>query len=423
MSIRETKGRQLADTVNVRRHGNLWVVPSQTGKGKYTVDAKVQRCTCPDFDFRRQPCKHIYAVQVTIEREQTTVTETHADGSTTTTTTEAVKVTRKTYRQAWPSYNRAQTQEKAQFLYLLHKLCQGVGSPGQVTGRPRYMLEDMIFAMAFKVYSIVSGRRFMSDLRDSHARGYLSALPSYNTVFRYFESETLTPYLKMLIEESSLPLRAIEQDFAVDSTGISTCRFVRWYQAKYGWDFETGMMVEGQTVEKKDWVKLHLMCGVKTNVVTSVEVTDRNAADTTYFKPLVDATAENFTMRQVSADKAYLSLGNLRHVSERQAMPYIPFKGDSKPTHSLDKTGLWRQMYHYYAFNHDRFAANYHKRSNVETTFMMIKTKFGDALRSKSRTAQINETLCKVLCHNICCLIQSMFELGLRPKFWNEVAA
>jgi hypothetical protein len=43
-------------------------------------------------------------------------------------------------------------------------------------------------------------------------------------------------------------------------------------------------------------------------------------------------------------------------------------------------------------------------------------------LRSKTRTAQINEALCKVLCHNICCLIQSMVELGLKPKFWAAAA-
>ena len=64
----------------------------------------------------------------------------------------------------------------------------------------------------------------------------------------------------------------------------------------------------------------------------------------------------------------------------------------------------------------------YHKRSNVETTFMMIKAKFGDSLRSQTERAQINEALCKVLCHNICCLIQSMYELGLRPKFYAQVA-
>jgi len=41
---------------------------------------------------------------------------------------------------------------------------------------------------------------------------------------------------------------------------------------------------------------------------------------------------------------------------------------------------------------------------------------------ARLKTAQINEALCKVLCHNICYLIQSMFELGLKSKFWAEAA-
>jgi hypothetical protein len=36
----------------------------------------------------------------------------------------------------------------------------------------------------------------------------------------------------------------------------------------------------------------------------------------------------------------------------------------------------------------------------AKTTFSMIKAKFGQRLRSKSLTGQINEALCKVLCHN-----------------------
>ena len=28
-----------------------------------------------------------------------------------------------------------------------------------------------------------------------------------------------------------------------------------------------------------------------------------------------------------------------------------------------------------------------------------------------------NEALCKILCHNICCLIQAMHEFGVRPDF------
>lgn len=52
----------------------------------------------------------------------------------------------------------------------------------------------------------------------------------------------------------------------------------------------------------------------------------------------------------------------------------------------------------------------------------MIKAKFGDMLRSKTERAQINEALCKVLCHNLCCLINAMYELNLKPKFYAEVA-
>lgn len=67
------------------------------------------------------------------------------------------------------------------------------------------------------------------------------------------------------------------------------------------------------------------------------------------------------------------------------------------------------------------FLQQYHKRSNVESTFSMIKAKFGDSLRSKTETAQVNEALCKVPAHNICCLIQSMSELKIKPEFWTEV--
>jgi hypothetical protein len=60
---------------------------------------------------------------------------------------------------------------------------------------------------------------------------------------------------------SSLPLKGIEQHFAVDSSGFSTCRFVRWFNKKYG-----------REVDNREWVKVHLMCGVETKIVASVDV-------------------------------------------------------------------------------------------------------------------------------------------------------
>lgn len=155
--------------------------------------------------------------------------------------------------------------------------------------------------------------------------------------------------------------------------------------------------------------------------MTAVEITNANGGDHAYFQPLVEATSQNFVMRQVSADKAYISNKNLQATVDANAMPYIAFK-TSHTGKSKQSSDLFKRMFHYYSYNQESFMKNYHKRSNVETTFHMIKAKFGDALRSKSKTAQINEALCKVLCHNICCLIQSMYELNLKPKFWALVA-
>ena len=64
--------------------------------------------------------------------------------------------------------------------------------------------------------------------------------------------------------------------------------------------------------------------------------------------------------------------------------------------------------------------AHYHKRSNVESTFSAIKRKFGDSVMSKSDAGMVNEVLCKLLCHNLTCLIQEQETLGIVPIFWKD---
>lgn len=158
-----------------------------------------------------------------------------------------------------------------------------------------------------------------------------------------------------------LPLKAIEQDFAVDSTGLTTTRFVRWFDAEYG-----------EEMAQHEWVKLHLSCGVKTNIVTSVEVTEGSANDSPFLPLLVANTARHFTMREVSADKGYSSRNNLEWIAKVGATPYIPSK--SNATGGLGKMTLWKRKYHYFEFQRDDFLAQYHMRSNVETVFHMSST-------------------------------------------------
>jgi transposase len=404
---REIKALQIAAKSKLTRKGNTWLVPSQAGRGEYEVTHGLfePRCTCPDYEFRQAACKHVYAVQYVIEREQT------ADGQTV--VTETVKVTRKTYTQDWKAYNTAQTHEKSELQALLYELCKSLPEPEQRRGRPRLSLADIIFSSTYKVYSTVSGRRFSTDLREAKQRGYLSRLPHYNSVFRYLESEALTVYLNELITLSAQPLKAVESDFAVDSSGFSTGQFMRWIDVKYG-----------EKEDRRMWLKLHLMCGVKTNIVTSVQVSDGYAHDYHYFKPLVDRAAEiGFKLKEVSADKAYLGADNMLTTLRHGAIPYIPFKSNSVGVSQWEKKSeLWTRMFHFYSLHRAEFLQHYHKRSNIETTFHMIKSKFGQRLRSKTLTAQINEALCKVLCHNLCVVIQSMHELNIAPEF-SSIAA
>ncbi|MEX0853739.1 MAG: transposase [Bauldia sp.] len=402
---RQLRGLEIAATSNIVRKGETWLVPSQSGKGRYTVcpDDHDPHCTCPDHETRGVKCKHIFAVEYAISREQ------NADGSTTVTETVTVqKTVKKTYPQNWTAYNAAQTHEKDRFLDLLRDLCSGVSEPeAPKTGRPRIPVQDALFAACFKVYSTVSGRRFMSDLRDAQAKGYIAKTPHFNSIFNALENPNLTPVLRSLITETSLPLKAVEIDFAADSSGFTTSRFIRWHDHKYG-----------VVRQQHEWVKVHLMCGVRTNIVTAVEIRDKDASDTKLLPDLVDATARNFRLNEISADKGYGSVKNYKAIQRHGATPYIAFKS----IHTGRSAGLWQRMFHFYQFYREDFLAHYHKRSNVESTFSMIKAKFRDHVRSKSDVAMVNEVLCKIICHNICCLIQESHELGIDTVFWADSA-
>lgn len=357
-------------------------------------------CTCPDHEETGGICKHIYAVRYTIEREYS------EDGTLTETETITVQQTRKTYPQNWRAYNAAQTNEKEKFQSLLTELCAGLHNPRPSgRGRPRIPISDAVFSAVFKVYSTMSGRRFMSDLREAKEKGHIGRTPSYNSIFNVLESEDTTPILKAMVEQSATPLKAIENHFACDSSGFSGSRFDRWYDHKWG-----------EYKIQRAWVKAHVMTGVHTNVVTAVEIHDKNTNDGTMLQPLLNTTVEQFDVEEVSGDLAYSSQANLQAIIDKGAEPLIPFKRNAQP----HKGGIWAKMLHYFNFQREEFMGRYHQRSNVETTFSMIKSKFGDSVRSKTDTAMKNEVLAKIVCHNICCLIGAMYELGITPLFWAE---
>lgn len=399
MDTREFKGLELAARAKIEQRHSYWYVPSASHEGGYKVNNEGTECSCPDYEERQLFCKHCFAVQFVRERNRTIgtpeirVSPADAPGP------------RPTYRQNWPAYNQSQTREKELFLKLLGELCQQIQwAPRSGTGRPSLPYDAAIFAVIYKVYSTLSGRRFQTDMNNARDAGHIHMAPHYNSIAKTLEDPNTTKTLKELIIRSSLPLRVLESKFAADSTGFSTNKFARWFDAKYG-------------VERKkaQWIKCHIMTGVRSNVVVACEISDSH--DSKKYEQLLATTATNFRMDEVSADKGYLSFDNMDLTAEYGAVPFIAFKVDSRGDRGPD---AWRKMHAMFTLRREDWLRKYHLRSNVESTFSAIKRKFGDSVRSKTDVACKNEVLAKIVAHNLVVCIHEMNEFGIDLGFSRE---
>lgn len=395
--VRKIRGLEIAARTHIPKKNGVWIVPSQSLNGSYTVGEKngILVCDCEDYELRQKPCKHTWAVQFQVERE-----------SSKSILPVPPKSPRRSYGQDWRNYNLAQCHEKDHFCDLLYSLCEfGIPQENEKRGRgrPSLPLREALFSACFKVYLARSGRRSMSDMREAERKGFVKKAPCYNSISNVLARKDSTPLIKKLIELSSLPLRSVEVDFAVDSSGFGLGHYYRHFSAKYGHDQYS-----------KDYIKCHAMIGVKTGIITAVEVTDRDVHDSPMFRPLLSATHKHFSMRRVLADKAYSSRDSLLMVDLMGAEAFIPFKSNAKPN---IKAVVWNKLYHFYMLNREEFLRHYHKRSVIEATFSSIKRKFGDRISSRMPIAQRNELLLKILAHNVVCLVHSMYELGINEVF------
>jgi transposase len=128
-----------------------------------------------------------------------------------------------------------------------------------------------------------------------------------------------------------------------------------------------------------------------------------------------DLYSQGFDINEISADMAYSSRENLNMVNSVGGIPYIPFKKSA--TDKQRGSSMWVKMFHYFQLNREEFMEHYHKRSNIESTNAAIKRKFGETLKSKNWTAQVNELLAKIVAYNLTVVIHEMYENGISPDF------
>lgn len=404
MDLREQKGKLIAQTRVIKKMDDGFAVQSQNSKRFYFVDGN-GACNCPDCTTRNTKCKHSYAVQFFLA-----VQKTDKQGNVT-----LEKVTRLSYKQAWETYNKAQTNEVKQFEVLLADLLESIEEPApkEGAGRPSLSLREALYCSVKKVYSQMSSRRAKGFFDQAKEKELIETSPHFNAVSKLLNKEQTTAILEKLITLSALPLKSVEHTWIADSSGFRTTQFNQYCQEKHG-----------KSKEHK-WLKAHIVCGQKTNVISSAKVTDGNANDCPQFIPMMQETKEaGFTIGTAVADKGYLSRENYALIDGFGGTTLIPFKSNTtgKPK---GKNHIWRKMFSYFQLHQEEFMQRYYVRNNVETVFHMIKSKLGDNLKSKNFTAQKNELLCKIVAHNIMVLIAEVYELGIAPQFapFNEKGA
>lgn len=319
----------------------------------------------------------------------------------------------KTYQQDWPLYSKACSQEKLMFFRILKDAVDDLMIKYEYkgNGRPTAYYADILKSLCIKAYHNYSGWRLESELRIAKAMGIIDVVYKRTTLMKYLQDQKITKLLHTLYKMIAQPLSQIEVYFAADATGISNMYGnIRWMKIRH---------TKEELKKRREYSKLHIISGCKTNVITSVKITKGTAHESPHFKSLLYDTAKNFDIKELSADAGYLSKKNVKAVSDIGAVPFIMGKKNVFIA-SRGKLSSWGAMLRLWKKHQMYFAERYNRRQNVEATFGALKRKFGDFCRCKKPESQENEILCKIVCFNSAVLAEALLSYDLKPDFMDS---
>ena len=317
---------------------------------------------------------------------------------------------KRTYSQNWSVYSKACSQEKLMFLRILKDAVDylDIDYEYKGNGRPSIFTGDVLKCICIKAYHNYSWWRLESELKIARSMGIIDFVPKKTTLANYAQNPKVISLLHRLYKLIAEPLAEIEVYFAADATGISNAYGnTRWMKIRH---------TPQEIKHRKEYSKLHIISGIKTNCICAVKVTKGHAHESPHLKSLLDDTAKIFNIKEVSADAGYLSKDNVKAISNLGAVPYIMGKKNVYVPNKNTKSD-WGMMLRLWKHHQMFFSEQYHKRSNVEATFGALKRKYGDFVRSKKPCSQETEILSKIVCFNASVLAEALLSYDLKGSF------
>ena len=336
-----------------------WVVPSQTGNGSYRVNLEPATrsspmCTCPDFEERgpalqarlRRPVRHRAGEPTATARRRSRRPSRSPSRRC---------AQRPTYKQDWPAYNAAQINEKRQVPSACSPTSAGA-SPSRPARRgsgrsPLPMARSRCSPPLQGLLDRLGPAVHRPTCRTPATRAiYRTAAALQHRVSTYLEDPALTADPPGAHRGERLPLK------------VGRSRFRRGLVRVHARPGSSAGSTTSTASRCRNTIgsRCHVMTGVKTNIVTAVEIDERYAGDCPQFAPLVKATAETLHDPRSLGRRRLFAATRTTSWSRRRRDAVHRVQGQRQRPKG---GGVYAKMFHYYSLHRDEFLAHYHKRS------------------------------------------------------------
>jgi transposase len=227
---------------------------------------------------------------------------------------------------------------------------------------------------------------------------------SYKTIERSYGNPSVRDILDEVFELTQLPIRDLEQEFGPDASGLATSN-----KQNYENDRQKNQTQQG-------YDKVLVMVGLKYKLFAAFKYADSPVDnESPYFEELLAKTAKRYArVGLVAGDAAYLSRHNCNLVAALGGVArFYPKKGTT-----LRQKGspAWRKMLEELTADPQKWLEDYHKRSNVEGSFSILKRDNPLALRKKLAERREQEAFGRACNQNLKRLCYLNYTENIDPK-------
>lgn len=257
-----------------------------------------------------------------------------------------------------------------------------LGCPGRPPMKKRDIIKSLLFLELFRcrIQKSPSMLEMHKDLLG------LENIPKPRTLYKYRAMPEMSGILERLQKKSADELWEKEYMAATDGTGNPRSKGKHW------------RMDRDNSAKYREYDKAHYMVGVKSLVIPYTRVTRGTWSDLPEFEPLVRNTIPGSNIKQVLADKGYVSNDNYEVATECGATPYIMPKDNA--VYRPHPSNHYQKMVHFATKFPKRFKDVYRYRVKVECAIHSKKNAFGEVFRGKSPSSRRNQELLQDIVHN-----------------------